>query len=84
MHPDQIPEPGSRGTCTVQIKLRARVSVEPGMRLNLLAAAGEHTAELELLIARNRASSWVREIATRTKTKTIETEFHPDTGSAGV
>ena len=43
--------------------VRARVTVEPGARLTVLAAAGEHTAELEILIVRHRASGWVREIA---------------------
>ena len=82
LHRNQIPEPGSRGTRTVQMKLRARATVEPGVRLNLLAAAGEHTAELELLIVRNRASSWVREIARKNENQTIETEIDPDTGSS--
>jgi hypothetical protein len=80
LHRDQIPEPGSRGTCTVQMNVRARVTVEPGARLNVLAAAGEHTAELELLIVRHRASGWVREIARKNEDQTIEAEFDPETG----
>ena len=39
---DQIPAPGARGYSTVQAHIRARVTVEPGSRLCVLAAAGEH------------------------------------------
>jgi len=80
LHRDQIPEPGSRGTCAVQMNVRARVTVEPGARLTVLAAAGEYTAELELLIVRHRASGWVREIARKNEDQTIEAEFDPETG----
>lgn len=80
LHRDQIPEPGSRGTCTVQMNVRARVTVEPGARLTVLAAAGEYTAALELLIVRHRASGWVREIARKNEDQTIEAEFDPETG----
>jgi hypothetical protein len=80
LHRDQIPEAGSRGTCAVQINVRARVTVEPGARLTVLAAAGEHTAELELLIVRHRASGWVREISRTNEDQTIEAEFDPETG----
>jgi hypothetical protein len=77
---DQIPEPGSRGTCAVQVNVRARVTVEPGARLNVRATAAEHTAELELLIVRHHASGWVREIARKNEDQTIEAEFDPETG----
>jgi hypothetical protein len=77
---DQIPEPGSRGTCAVQIAVRARVTVQPGARLVVLAAAAEHTAELELVIVRHRASGWVREIARKNEDQTVEAEFDPETG----
>jgi hypothetical protein len=80
LHRDQIAKPGSRGTCTVQMNVRARVTVEPGARLSVLAAAGEHTAELELLIVRHHASGWVREIARKNEDQTIEAEFDPETG----
>jgi hypothetical protein len=75
-----IPEPGSRGYGTVQVSVRARVTVEPGARLAVLAAAGEHTAELEIVIVRHRASGWVREIARKNEDQLIEAEFDPETG----
>ena len=75
-----IPEPGVRGYSAVQVQVRARVTVEPGARLSVLAAAGEHTAELEILIVRHRASGWVREIARKDEDQLIEAEFDPETG----
>jgi hypothetical protein len=75
-----FPEPGARGYSTVPANLRARVTVEPGARLAVLAAAGEHTAELEILIVRHRASGWVREIARKNEDQPIEAEFDPETG----
>jgi hypothetical protein len=77
---EQIPEPGARGYSTVQAHIRARVTVEPGARLSVLAAAGEHTCELEVLIVRHRASGWVREIARKNEDQLIEAEFDPETG----
>ena len=62
------------------MNIRALVTVEPGSRLSVLAAAGEHTAELEILIVRHRASGWVREIARKNEDPTIEAEFDPETG----
>ncbi len=76
----EVPEPGSRGVSTVPMNIRARVTVEPGSRLTVLAAAGEQTAELELIIVRHRASGWVREIARKSDDQTIEAEFDPETG----
>jgi hypothetical protein len=75
-----IPEPGTRGYSTVQVNVRARVTVEPGSRLAVLAAASEHTAELEIVIVRHRASGWVREIARKNEDQPIEAEFDPETG----
>jgi hypothetical protein len=75
-----IPGPGARGYSTVQAQVRARVTVEPGSRLTVLAAAGEHTAELEILIVRHRASGWVREIARKNEDQSVEAEFDPETG----
>jgi hypothetical protein len=75
-----IPAPGARGQSTVQVHVRARVTVEPGSRLAVLAAAGEHTAELEIVIVRHRGSGWVREIARKNEDQTIEAEFDPETG----
>src|SRR5262249_61133779 len=57
-----VPAPTSRGTCAVPLNIRARVTVEPGAHLSVLAAAGQHTAELAILIVRHRASRGVREL----------------------
>jgi hypothetical protein len=46
----------------------------------VLAAAGEHTAELEVLIVRHQASGWVREIARKNEDQLIEAAFDPETG----
>jgi hypothetical protein len=75
-----IPEPGTRGYSTVQAHVRARVTVEPGSRLVVIAAAGEHACELEILIVRHRASGWVREIARKNEDQLTEAEFDPETG----
>lgn len=77
---DTIPDPGSRGYSTVQAHVRARVTVEPGSRLTVLAAAGEHTCELEIIVVRHHASGWVREIARKDQDQLIEAEFDPETG----
>ena len=77
---DAIPEPGVRGYSTVQAHIRARVTVEPGSRLTVLAAAGEHTCELEIIVVRHRASGWVREIARKNEDQVVEAEFDPETG----
>ena len=65
----------------MQAHVRARVTVEPGSRLSVLAAAGEHTCELEVLIVRHRASGWVREIARKNEDQIIEAESIPKPGS---
>ena len=77
---EQVPAPGGRGYSTVAAHVRAKVTVEPGSRLSVLAAAGEHTCELEVLIVRHRASGWVREIARKNEDQVIEAEFDPETG----
>ena len=74
------PPPGARGYSTMQVRVHARVTVEPGSRLSVLAAAGEQTAELEIVIVRHRASGWVREIARTDEDQTVEAEFDPETG----
>jgi hypothetical protein len=79
-----VPVPSSRGTCAVPLNIRARVTVEPGSRLSVLAAAGEHTAELEILIVRHHASGWVREIARKNQDQVSEAEFDPETGTVTV
>jgi hypothetical protein len=76
----QVLAPGARGYSAVQAHVRARVTVEPGSRLTVLAAAGEHTAELEIVIVRHRASGWVREIARKNEDQPVEAEFDPETG----
>jgi hypothetical protein len=77
---DQVPEPSSRGTCAIAVVVRARVTAEPGSHLTVIAAASEHTAELEVLIVRHRASGWVREIARKDQDQPVEAEFDPETG----
>ena len=75
-----VPEASRRGHCAIAVVIRARVSVEPGARLAVVAAAAEHAAELEVLIVRHRASGWVREIARKDQDQPIEAEFDPETG----
>ncbi len=75
-----IPQASRRGHSAIAVVLHARVSTEPGARLTVVAAAGEHAAELEVLIVRHRASGWVREIARKDQDQQIEAEFDPETG----
>jgi hypothetical protein len=75
-----IPVPGARGLCAVPAVVRARVTVQPGSRLAVLAAVGEQTCELEIVIVRHRASGWVREIARKRQDQVTEAEFDPETG----
>ncbi|MGI8505800.1 MAG: hypothetical protein ACR2MK_03170 [Solirubrobacteraceae bacterium] len=77
---EATPEPGTRGLSAVSASVRARVTVEPGSRLVVLAAAGLHTCELEIVIVRHRASGWVREIARKSQDQLTEAEFDPETG----
>jgi len=80
LHRGELPKPNARGLSTVSVNVRARVTVEPGSRLSVLAAAGEHTCELEVIVVRHRASGWVREIARKNEDQIIEAEFDPETG----
>ena len=75
-----VPEASRRGRCSIPVVVHARVSTEPGARLTVVAAAGDHAAELEVLIVRHRASGWVREIARKDQDQPIEAEFDPETG----
>ena len=75
-----VPPPGRLGWSRVSANLRARVSAEPGARLVVVAQAGEHLAELEVLIVRHRASGWVREIARKDEDAQIEATFDAETG----
>ncbi|MBV9816944.1 MAG: hypothetical protein JOZ07_01180 [Solirubrobacterales bacterium] len=81
---DTIPMPARHGACAIGVTVRARVSVEPGSRLTVVAAAGAHAAELEVLIVRHRASGWVREIARKDQDQLIEAEFDAETGMVTV
>jgi hypothetical protein len=82
---DVVPEPGPRGWARVSGTLRARATVEPGSLLAVLAEAGEHTAELDVVIVRHRASGWVREIERKDEDNpNAEAEFDPDTGTVRV
>jgi hypothetical protein len=76
----EFPEPGARGLSAVAGSIRAKVIVEPGSRLIVTATAGEHQAQLEVIIVRHRASGWVREIARKDEDQLIEAEFDPETG----
>lgn len=77
----EVRKPGGRGYSALQVVVRAKVTVEPGWRLAVLAAAGEHTCELEVLIVRHRASGWVREIARKSEDQVTEAEFDRRLGS---
>jgi hypothetical protein len=77
---ETVPEPGSKGLCTLAGTLRAKVSAEPGANLSVLAACGEHTAELEVIVVRHRSAGWVREIARQNEDQPIEAEFDPESG----
>jgi hypothetical protein len=76
----ELPESGARGLSAIAGSLRAKVIVEPGSRLIVTATAGEHQAQLEVIIVRHRASGWVREIARKDEDQLIEAEFDPETG----
>nr|MDQ3357061.1 hypothetical protein [Actinomycetota bacterium] len=77
---DVAPPAGRGGWARVRVEVRARVSVEPGERLSVLATAGEHEAELEVLVVRHMATGWVREIARKDEDAAVEAEFDPETG----
>ncbi len=81
---DAIPDPGSRGYSAVAASVRAKVTAEPGSTPSVLAAAGEHTCELAVIIVRHHASGWVREIARKDEDQLIEAEFDPETGTVTV
>jgi len=76
----EVPSPGARGYSALQVVVRAKVTVEPGSKLMVVAAAGEHACELEVVIVRHRASGWVREIARKNEDQVTEAEFDPETG----
>ena len=76
----EVPDPGRRPWTRIGLDVRARASVEPGARLTVLAEAGGHEAELDVVVVRHRASGWVREIVRRDEDATIEAEFDPEEG----
>ena len=75
-----VPDPHRLGWSRITGTLRARVSVDPGARLTVTAEAGGHSAELEVLIVRHRASGWVSEIARKDEDALIEAHFDPESG----
>jgi hypothetical protein len=77
---DAVPEPNRGGWSRLTGTLRARVSVEPGARLTVIAEAAGHAAELEVLVVRHRASGWVSEIARKDEDALIEAHFDPESG----
>jgi hypothetical protein len=56
------------------------VTTDPGARLTVVAEAAGHSAELEVLIVRHRASGWVSEIARKDEDALIEAHFEPESG----
>ncbi|MGH2969056.1 MAG: hypothetical protein ACRDK0_08320, partial [Solirubrobacteraceae bacterium] len=81
---DAVPEPNRSGWSRLTGSLRARVSVDPGARLAVIAEAAGHMAELEVLIVRHRASGWVSEIARNDEDALIEAHFDPENGTVTV
>jgi hypothetical protein len=79
-----VPEPNRGGWARLTGTLRARVSVEPGARLSVMAEAAGHIAELEVLIVRHRASGWVSDIARKDEDAVIEAHFEPESGTVTV
>jgi hypothetical protein len=77
---DTIPDPNRGGWSRMTGTLRARVTADPGARLTVVAEAAGHSAELEVLIVRHRASGWVSEIARKDEDAVIEAHFDPESG----
>src|SRR4051794_30368031 len=75
-----VPQPNRGGWSRLTGTLRARVTVDPGSRLTVIAEAAGHVAELEVLIVRHRASGWVSEIARKDEDALIEAHFDPESG----
>jgi hypothetical protein len=75
-----VPEPNRSGWSRLTGSLRARVSVEPGARLLVLAEAAGQSAELEVPIVRHHAGGWVSEIARKDEDALIEAHFDPESG----
>ena len=75
-----VPEPNRLGWSRMTGTLRARVSVDPGARLTVMAEAAGHIAELDVLIVRHHTSGWVSEIARKDEDAVIEAHFDPESG----
>jgi hypothetical protein len=75
-----VSDPNRGGWSRLSGSLRARVTVDPGQRLTVIARAGEHVAELEVLVVRHRVSGWVREIARKDEDSLIEAHFDHEDG----
>jgi len=75
-----VPEPNRSGWSRLSGSLRARVTIEPGERLVVTAEAGEHAAELEVIVVRHRSNGWVREIARKDEDAVIEAHFDHESG----
>ena len=77
---NDVPPPVSGGWSRVSGKVRALVSAEPGSQLSAFAEAGDHDAELVVIVVRHHGSGWVREIARKDEDSHVEAEFEPETG----
>jgi hypothetical protein len=75
-----VPDPNRGGWSRLSGSLRARVTVDPGERLTVVAQAGEHVAELEVIVVRHRSSGWVREITRKDEDALIEAHFDHENG----
>ncbi|MDQ5831774.1 MAG: hypothetical protein M3550_01790 [Actinomycetota bacterium] len=75
-----VPEPNRRGWSRLSGTLRARATLDPGVRLSVVAEAAGHLAELEVLVVRHRGAGWVREIARKDEDSQVEAHFDPEPG----
>jgi hypothetical protein len=75
-----VPEPNRSGWSRLRGSLRVRASVQPGERLIVTVQAGEHAAELEVIVVRHRSSGWVREITRKDEDAVIEAHFDHEEG----
>jgi hypothetical protein len=75
-----VPAPNRRGWSRLSGTLRARATVDPGVTLTVVAEAGGHLAELEVLVVRHRGAGWVREIARKDEDSQVEAHFDPESG----
>lgn len=76
----EVPAAQPQGWARASGRVRALMSAQPGSRLSVLAEASGHSAELEVLVVRHRATGWVREIARKDVDSQVEAEFDPESG----